>query len=94
MIVLSPSAGSSQRVTGVKCIAMVRVPSGAAAATPAPASHRTTATIRTRRMEPSLEGSDLTATRAQPQEWETKTAALLLTSSSVWATAPTTAITR
>jgi hypothetical protein len=31
-MVLSPSAGSSHRVTGVKCIPIVRVPSGSAAA--------------------------------------------------------------
>ena len=35
-MVLSPSAGSSHRVTGLKCIAMVSVPSGAAPAARAP----------------------------------------------------------
>ena len=37
-MVLSPSAGSSHRVTGLKCIAMVSVPSGAAAARDTPTS--------------------------------------------------------
>ena len=48
MIVLSPSAGSSQRVTGVKCIAIVSVPSGAATATDPPASDSSATTTRTR----------------------------------------------
>ena len=39
-MVLSPSAGSSQRGTGLKCIAKVSVPSGAAADPDAPASNR------------------------------------------------------
>jgi hypothetical protein len=37
-MVLSPSAGSSQRVTGLKCIAKVSVPSGAAPASEVPTS--------------------------------------------------------
>src|SRR5262245_48087511 len=45
VIVLSPSAGSSQRETGVKCIAMVSVPSGAAAAR-VPETHSKASTIR------------------------------------------------
>ena len=40
-MVLSPSAGSSQRVTGLKCIAKVSVPSGAATAVDAEARSRT-----------------------------------------------------
>src|SRR5262249_44898368 len=46
-MVLSPSEGSSHRVTGVKCIAMVSVPSGAAA-TGTLDSHTTVSTPGTR----------------------------------------------
>src|SRR6267143_6377043 len=46
---LSASAGSSQRGSGVKCMPMVSVPSGAAAAPLAPLSHSATHTIGTRR---------------------------------------------
>ena len=50
-MVLSPSAGSSHRVTGLKCMAKVSVPSGAAAAIDGPAprtrnSDRTTPNAR------------------------------------------------
>ena len=40
MIVLSPSPGSSQRGTGLKCMAKVSVPSGVAAADDMAASGR------------------------------------------------------
>src|SRR5207244_9170083 len=51
VMVLSPSAGSSQRGTGVKCMPMVSVPSGAAATPAAPPTQNTTHRIgpRTRR---------------------------------------------
>src|SRR6266403_5550950 len=50
-MVLSPSAGSSQRGTGVKCMPMVSVPSGAAATPAAPPTQSTAHRIgpRTRR---------------------------------------------
>jgi hypothetical protein len=40
-MVLSPSVGSSQRVTGLKWSAKVSVPSGAAAAAGTPSSSKT-----------------------------------------------------
>src|SRR5256886_6574503 len=51
VMVLSPSAGSGRRGTGVKCIPMVSVPSGAAATPAAPPTQSTTHRIgpRTRR---------------------------------------------
>src|SRR4030095_13907223 len=55
-MVLSPSAGSNQRFTGLKCSAKVSVPSGAAAAALGPSDARRAPRARIRARAPPMNG--------------------------------------